>query len=79
MGVAWNKGGNGENFDSVNGICGSNGASLGHYGKTVANWGIRVGSHAALLIPIPDKFGRLDYGSYLSNYTPEVESWVNLC
>ena len=48
-------------------------------GKTVANWGIRVGSHAALLIPIPDGFARLDHGRYLSNYMPEIESWVNLC
>ena len=31
--------------------------------KTVANSGIRVGSHAALLIPIPDSF--VD-GRYLS-------------
>ena len=45
-------------------------------GKMVGNSGIRVGLHAALLIPIPDSFVRPDYGRCLGKYMPELDFWV---
>lgn len=48
-------------------------------GKTVASSGIGVGSHAALLIPLPDSSVRPEYGRYLSKYMSGNQSWVSFC